>query len=65
MKEFGILITATPLSSFAYIMQLSSTDYVDTVGDMESSFDMQYLCLFPPATVSPLILTNIFCFRSM
>ena len=58
MKTFGISMTATPLYSFEYMVQLSSMDSVDKFGDLESY-------LFPPATVCPLILPYLFCFRNM
>ena len=40
MKAFGISINATTISSFVYMMQLSSNDYFATVGYLESSFEM-------------------------
>ena len=46
-------------------MQLISTYYVATFGDMESSFEIYSLCFFPPATVSPLILPHLFFFSNM
>ena len=40
MKAFVILITTNSISSYSYIMQLSSTDYVATVVELGFSFDM-------------------------
>ena len=65
MKSFVIFIATTPLSSYSYIMQLISTNYVATVGELASYLEMQSLCLLPLATVCPLILPSLFFVRNM
>ena len=40
IKAFGISINEKSISSFAYIIHISSTDYVDTVVEMASSFEL-------------------------
>ena len=64
-KAFGISINAVYLYSFSSMMQISITDYVYTVGELETYFDMYPLCLFSPDTVSPLLLPSLFYFRNM
>ena len=60
MKSFGISITATSLSLSTSIIKFSRTYFVYTVVELESSLAIFFLCLFPPATVCPLILLSIY-----
>ena len=65
MKSFGISITATYFSYFVSLLLIGSMDSVDTLDELASSFEMQSLCLFPPATVCPLIVPSLFFFENM
>ena len=47
------------------MMQVSSTASVTTVVKPASSYDMKYHCLFPLATVIPLIFPDLFSFRNI
>ena len=53
-------IVETSRCSCASITQDSSTALVANVGGLSSSLIMNYHCLFPPATASPLILPSLF-----
>jgi hypothetical protein len=61
MNAFGISTIATSLSSIVLIIEVSITDSVSTVGELASSWLKYPLCLFPPATVLPLISPDFFC----
>ena len=55
-----MLMIATSIPYFAYIMKVSSTDYVANVGELTYSFEMKAWCMFTPATVIPLIFLSLF-----
>ena len=60
MNAFRMSNTALYLCSSALIMNVSSTDYVATVGELVSSLEIKYLCLFPPNNVLPLMVPYLF-----
>ena len=65
MNALRISITVTPLFYSASMIQDYSIYLVDTVGELEYVLEMKSLCLFPPATVLPFIVTSIFYLRNM
>ena len=60
MNALGVYITVTYLSYSASMIQYNIIYLVTTVGKLESSFKIKYICLFPYATVLPLIVPYIF-----
>ena len=65
MKALGTSTNATSLSYCDSMMHVSSTDFVATVGELAYFFDMNSRCVFPPATVRPLISALLFSVRNM
>ena len=65
MNTLRILITATPLSYSASMIQDNITALVSTVDELESSLEMRYLYFFPHATVLTLIVPYLFYLRNM
>ena len=64
-EKLVILITVTPLSSSEYIIQDSRIALVATVGELESSLEINYLWSPSPlATVMPLIVTSHFSWET-
>ena len=62
---FWMLMAATYLPYCGSMMQVSSNSYVATVGELVSSLEMKSFCLFPPATVLPLVFPYLFILRNI
>ena len=65
MRAFWMLMIAKSLPSCVSMTQVSSTSYVATVVKLAYSFKIKFRCLFPPATVLPLIFLYIFSLRNI
>ena len=65
MNALWLSITSISLFSSAYIIQENSRVLVAIVGELEQSLDMNFLYIFPTATVIPLILPSLFSLRNM
>lgn len=58
-------MTAVLHPYLASITNVSMTDLVAMVGELNSSFLMYPHCLLPPATILPLVLPVFFSFKKM
>ena len=63
MKEFEMYTVATSRFYSASKMHISSNGLVATVGEIASSLNIKYLCLFPPATFLPFRVPSLLSLR--
>ena len=65
MNSFGMSTNATSLHSSASMMHVSSTDYVETVGELASSLEIKSIYFLSPYTVLPLMVPSLLSFRNI
>ena len=65
MNASGMPSTATSMSSSISTMHVSSTDSLETVGELAYSLEEKSPYLLPPATVLTLMVPYIFSFRNI